>query len=111
MGEFSIKHAIAQWLTTGYLLVLAILVPISALLIKWFTTRQLVAGGLLISLIGALFAALSPSFPILLLGRVIQAVGTGILLPVMITVVMLIFPIQKRGVVMGVMGLVITTAP
>lgn len=44
MGEFSVKPAIAQWLTTGYLLVLAILVPISALLMKWFTTRQLVIG-------------------------------------------------------------------
>ncbi|KKK39877.1 multidrug MFS transporter [Mesobacillus campisalis] len=111
MEQFSIAAATAQWLTTGYLLVLAILVPISALLMKWFTTRQLVIGGLGISLAGALLAALNVNFAVLLLGRVVQAVGTGLLLPVMLSVMMLIFPIQKRGVVMGLMGLVITLAP
>ena len=58
MEQFSVTAATAQWLTTGYLLTLAILVPISALLMKWFTTRQLVIGGLVISLAGALLAAL-----------------------------------------------------
>ena len=111
MEQFTVTAATAQWLTTGYLLVLAILVPISALLMKWFTTRQLVIGGLVISLAGALLAALNFSFSILLLGRVVQAIGTGLLLPVMLSVMLLIFPIQKRGVVMGLMGLVITLAP
>lgn len=111
MAQFEIGATTAQWLTTGYLLTLAILVPVSALLMKWFTTKQLVIGGLTISLLGALFAAMSLNFPMLMLGRVIQAVGTGILLPVMLSVVMLIFPIHKRGMVMGIMGLVITTAP
>ncbi|WP_462411326.1 MDR family MFS transporter [Neobacillus sp. Marseille-QA0830] len=111
MEDFSIKAAAAQWLTTGYLLVLAILVPVSALLMKWFTTRQLVVGGIVISLLGAILAALSPSFSVLLIGRLIQAFGTGLLLPVMMNVVLLIFPIHKRGVVMGIMGLVITLAP
>jgi MFS transporter, DHA2 family, lincomycin resistance protein len=111
MEQFSVTAATAQWLTTGYLLVLAILVPVSALLMKWFTTRQLVIGGLIISLLGAILAATNFSFSILMLGRVVQAVGTGLLLPVMLSVMLLIFPIQKRGVVMGLMGLVITLAP
>ncbi|RFB13536.1 DHA2 family efflux MFS transporter permease subunit [Bacillus sp. HNG] len=111
MGEFSVKPAIAQWLTTGYLLVLAILVPISALLMKWFTTRQLVIGGLVISLLGAVLAALSPNFAILLAGRIVQAIGTGVLIPVMTSVLLIIFPVHKRGVVMGIMGLVITLGP
>ncbi|MDF2857428.1 MAG: transporter [Neobacillus sp.] len=111
MEQFSVTAATAQWLTTGYLLTLAILVPISALLMKWFTTRKLVIGGLVISLAGALLAALNINFSILLLGRVVQAIGTGLLLPVMLSVMLLIFPIQKRGVVMGLMGLVITLAP
>ncbi|MBS4197923.1 DHA2 family efflux MFS transporter permease subunit [Lederbergia citri] len=111
MEEFSVKPATAQWLTTGYLLVLAILVPVTALLMKWFTTRQLVIGGLIISLLGTILAGLSPSFVILLFGRIVQALGTGLILPVMMTVVLLIFPISKRGVVMGLMGLVITLAP
>ena len=57
MEQFSITAPTAQWLTTGYLLTLAILVPISALLMKWFSTRQLVIGGLVISMAGAVFAA------------------------------------------------------
>lgn len=111
MEQFAVTAATAQWLTTGYLLVLAILVPISALLMKWFSTRQLVIGGLVISLFGAILAALNINFSILIVGRIVQAVGTGLLLPVMLSVMLLIFPIQKRGIVMGLMGLVITLAP
>jgi MFS transporter, DHA2 family, lincomycin resistance protein len=111
MEQYKIQAPTAQWLTTGYLLVLAILVPVSALLIKWFSTRQLVTGGLVISLLGTILAASALSFPVLLAGRLVQAMGTGLLLPVMFSVILLIFPIQKRGVVMGIMGLVITLAP
>ena len=111
MEEYSITAGTAQWLTTGYLLVLAILVPITALLMRWYTTRQLVIGGLVISLFGGILAALSPTFMVLLLGRIIQAIGTGLILPVMTTVLLIIFPVHKRGTVMGLMGLVITLAP
>src|SRR5690554_1018622 len=90
MGQYSITAGTAQWLTTGYLLVLAILVPISALLMKWFTTRHLVVGGLAISLAGAILAAISPSFGALMAGRVVQAIGTGVLIPVMTSVLLII---------------------
>lgn len=111
MDNFRVGPETAQWLTTGYLLTLAILVPVSGLLVRWYTTRTLVVAGLGLSLVGALLAAISPSFTVLLLGRVVQAVGTGILLPVMLNVVLLIFPIEKRGLVMGIVGLVITAGP
>ena len=111
MEQFSITAATAQWLTTGYLLTLAILVPISALLMKWFSTRQLVIGGLVISMAGAILAAFSPNFVILETGRIVQAMGTGIIMPVMVSVLLVIFPVHKRGVVMGIMGLVITLGP
>lgn len=111
MEQYSITAPTAQWLTTGYLLTLAILVPISALLMKWFSTRQLVIGGLVISMAGAVLAAASPNFAILELGRIVQAMGTGIIMPVMVSVLLVIFPIHKRGVVMGIMGLVITLGP
>jgi len=111
MADFSITSATAQWLTTGYLLTLGILVPVSSLLIQWFTTKQLLVASLAFSIAGTILAALAPAFPILLIGRLVQAVGTGILLPLMMNVMLLIFPIHKRGAVMGVMGLVITTAP
>ncbi|GGG16192.1 lincomycin resistance protein LmrB [Lysinibacillus alkalisoli] len=111
MEQFSIEASTAQWLVTGYLLVMAIFVPISVFLIKWFDTRQLVLSGLIISLIGAIIGAIAPSFIMLLIGRIVQAIGTGILLPVMMNIALLIFPAYKRGKVMGLMGLVITLAP
>lgn len=111
MEDFSISASSAQWLTTGYLLVLAVLVPLSSYLVRWFTTRQLVSGALIISTIGALLAAAAPSFSILLIGRLVQAVGTGIFLPLMFSVVLMIFPMNKRGAVMGIVGLVITAGP
>nr|WP_238327971.1 MDR family MFS transporter [Paenibacillus gorillae] len=111
MDDFAISTATVQWLTTGYLLMLGILVPVSTFLIQWFTTKQLVIASLAFSVTGTILAAISPTFTVLLIGRLIQAVGTGILLPLMMNVILVIFPIQKRGAIMGVMGLVITTAP
>lgn len=111
MEQYSITAPTAQWLTTGYLLTLAILVPISALLMKWFSTRQLVITGIVISLVGTILSAFSPNFAILETGRIVQAMGTGIIMPVMVSVLLVIFPIHKRGVVMGIMGLVITLGP
>lgn len=111
MDDYSITAPTAQWLTTGYLLVLAILVPLSSYLVRWFTTRQLIIAAILVSSVGALLAAIAPNFPVLLIGRLIQAMGTGIFLPLMFSVVLIIFPIQKRGAVMGIVGLVITAGP
>ena len=111
MADFQIGPGTAQWLTTGYLLVLAILVPLSAYLVRWFTTRQLIVTALLISLIGGILAAVSPNFTVLLVGRIIQAVGTGIFLPLMFSVILMIFPMNKRGPVMGIAGLVLTAGP
>ncbi|WP_143050607.1 DHA2 family efflux MFS transporter permease subunit [Propionispora vibrioides] len=111
MNIFNITPATAQWLTTGYLLTLGILVPISGLLIKWFTTRQLFITSLSFSIVGFLIAAITPSFTLLLIARIFQAVGTGLLLPLMFNTVLLIFPPENRGTTMGIIGLVIMSAP
>lgn len=111
MSDFSVTTGTVQWLTTGFLLVLGVLVPISALLLQWFTTKQLATSALLFSIIGTIVCALAPNFTLLLLGRIAQAVGTGILIPLMMNVILVIFPIEKRGSIMGIMGLVITLAP
>ncbi|MFJ8266972.1 DHA2 family efflux MFS transporter permease subunit [Peribacillus asahii] len=108
---FAIQPSTVQWLTTGYLLTLGILVPVSGLLLQWFTTRQLFITSLIFSIIGTLIAALAPSFEILLVARVIQAIGTALLLPLMFNTILLIFPIHKRGSIMGLIGLVIMFAP
>ncbi|WP_268439348.1 lincomycin efflux MFS transporter Lmr(B) [Bacillus sp. S10C12M] len=111
MKELNITAATVQWLTTGYLLVLGILVPVSGLLLQWFTTRQLFTVSLIFSIIGTLIAALAPSFPFLLAARVVQALGTGLLLPLMFNTILVIFPPHKRGAAMGTIGLVIMFAP
>lgn len=109
--DYGVTPATAAWLTTGYLLVLAVLVPLSSYLVRWFTTPQLVITAIVLALVGSLVGALAPSFAILLLARFIQALATGILLPLMFSVVMLIFPIEKRGAVMGIVGIVVTAGP
>lgn len=111
MAEFQISLTSVQWLTTGYLLVLGILVPVSGLLIQWFTTRQLFIASLVFSIIGTLIVALAPNYEFVLFARVIQAIGTGLLLPLMTNVILVIFPPAKRGAAMGTIGLVIMFAP
>lgn len=111
MGDFGISATSAQWLTTGYLLVLGILVPISALIIQWISTRWIIIIAILFSIVGSIIGALAPTFSILLLSRVIQAVGTGLILPLMINVIFMVVPIAKRSATMGIMGMVITLAP
>lgn len=111
MKEFSVVSSTVQWLTTGYLLTLGVLIPISALLIQWFSTRQLFIASLLFSILGTTVAALAPVFGALLVARIIQAIGAGILIPLMFNTVLNIFPINKRGTIMGLMGLVMMVAP
>jgi len=108
---FNTNAATIQWLTTGYLLTLGILVPVSGLLLQWFTTRQLFITSLCLSIVGTFIAAIAPSFEILMVARVFQAMGTALLLPLMFNTILLIFPAEKRGAAMGMIGLVIMFAP
>ncbi|OMF64384.1 DHA2 family efflux MFS transporter permease subunit [Paenibacillus sp. FSL R5-0766] len=111
MALLEVGPTTIQWLTTGYLLVLGILVPVSGMLLQWFTTRQLFTTSLIFSIAGTFVAALAPSFEILLVARVLQAIGTALLLPLMFNTILVIFPIEKRGAAMGLIGLVIMFAP
>lgn len=109
--DFDKTTSTIQWLTTGYLLTLGILVPVSAYLMQRFTTRQLFTASLIFSIAGTVIAAISPTFTVLLVGRIVQAIGTAIILPLMMTVILLVYPINKRGAAMGKIGLVIIFAP
>ena len=102
--DFNSDAPTIQWLTTGYLLTLGVFMPISAILMQRFTTRQLFTASLLFSITGTLIAAVSPTFIILLVGRIVQAAGTAIILPLMTQVILLVYPIHKRGAAMGKMG-------
>lgn len=111
MNDFHVNAGTAQWLTTGYLLVLGILVPISALIIQWISTRSIIIAAFIFSIVGSVVGAIAPTFAMLLFARVIQAVGTGLILPLLINVILIVVPITKRGATMGLMGMVITLAP
>ncbi|PID00325.1 MDR family MFS transporter [Sporosarcina sp. P29] len=111
MEQFSITLPTVQWMATGFMLVMAVVIPISALLLQWFTTRQLFLGTMTVFTIGTIVAASAPTFPILLTGRLIQAVGTGLLMPIIFNVFLLIYPPHRRGKIMGIIGLVIMFAP
>ncbi|WP_051529858.1 DHA2 family efflux MFS transporter permease subunit [Paenibacillus sabinae] len=111
MKALNITPTTAQWLTTAYLLTLGILVPLSGLLIQRFTTRQLFIASLLFSIIGTALAASSPNFEFLLIARVVQAMGTALLLPLMFNTILVLIPAEERGAAMGMIGLVIMVAP
>lgn len=111
MKVLNITPTTAQWLTTAYLLTLGILVPISGLLLQWFTTRQLFVAAVSFSILGTFLAAASPNFEFLLTARVVQAMGTALLLPLMFNTILVIIPAEKRGAAMGLIGLVIMVAP
>ncbi|MFL8936753.1 MDR family MFS transporter [Rossellomorea oryzaecorticis] len=111
MEVFGVNAPTVQWLATGFMLVMGVLMPISALLIQWFTTRQMFIGVMTIFLIGTTIAAGAMNFPMLLAGRMIQAVGTGLLIPVIMNALLLIYKPEVRGKIMGTFGLVIMFAP
>ncbi|WNS46964.1 DHA2 family efflux MFS transporter permease subunit [Paenibacillus sp. MMS20-IR301] len=111
MRDFSITAATAQWLTTGYMLVNGVLIPITAYLMQRFTTRELFQASMFIFFGGTLVSALAGSFPVLLTGRMIQAAGAGIIMPLLTNVILTLFPREKRGAAMGMVGLAIIFAP
>ncbi|MCY9433434.1 MDR family MFS transporter [Bacillus haynesii] len=111
MRDLNITPGLAQWLTTVFMLVNGIMIPVTAFLIEKFTTRKLFMAAMSLFTAGTLICALSFSFPALIAGRVVQAAGAGIMMPLMQTVLLLIFPKEKRGSAMGMVGLVIAFAP
>ncbi len=111
MKALRVDQAAIQWLVTGYMLVIGIVLPLSSLLTKWFSTRKLIIFGLCAFIIGSLISGFGINFPMVLVGRMIQGIGTGIILPLMFTVAMLIFPPDRLGTVNGILALVIMFAP
>ena len=111
MTEFAVDAATAQWLTTGFTLVNAIMIPITAYLQDRFSVRRLFLVSMGLFAVGSFFCGLGNSFMELLIGRLVQAGGAGVLMPMVMTVLMVTFPVDKRGVAMGIFGLVVAFAP
>lgn len=111
MHEFNIGTSLVQWITTGYLLVLALIIPTSAYLKRQYATRSLFITAISSFLAGTLLAAWSPNFSVLLLGRLLQGIGTGIALPMMFNIILEQVPGERLGVMIGIASLITAMAP
>ncbi|PVU83194.1 MFS transporter [Cellulomonas sp. WB94] len=111
MGDFSVAAGTAQWLTTGFMLTMAVVIPTTGYLLQRFTTRTLFTAAILMFVVGSALATIAPGFGVMLLARVVQACGTAIILPLLMSTTLTSVPVAKRGMVMGLNSVVISVAP
>ena len=111
MADYSIEANTAQWLLTGFMLTMAVVLPATGWILDRFTTRQVFIFATAVFLLGTVIAALAPTFPILLGARVAQAIGTAVIMPLLMTVAMTVVPVPRRGAVMGLISVVMAVGP
>lgn len=111
MGDFGVGVGTVQWLTTGYLLVAAIFVPVATVVYHRFPTRPLFVSVVALMAAGSVVGALAPTFEVLLAGRLLQAIGTGLLTPIGMNIVLAVSPRDKIGLNMGIMAAMTTLGP
>ncbi len=111
INQYSVSQSIAQWVSTGYQLVTGLMIPLSAWFFHRFNTKHTFISLLLIFLLGSACGFLASNFWLLLLGRLIQAIAAGAMIPLIQNVVLVLYPQEKRGFIMGIIGLVIAFGP
>lgn len=111
MGDLGITAGAAQWLTTGFLLTMAVVIPITGYLLQRLNTRPVFMLAMSLFSLGTLICATAPGIELLILGRVVQACGTAIMMPLLMTTVMNLVPPESRGKTMGNISIVISVAP
>lgn len=111
MLDLDVSTSVVQWLTTGYMLINGILIPTTAFLIQKYSVRRLFLVAMGLFFCGTLIAGIAHTFPILLAARMVQASGSAIMMPLLMNVMLISFPIAKRGTAMGVFGLILMFAP
>jgi EmrB/QacA subfamily drug resistance transporter len=111
MVQLKIDATTSQWLSTGFMLVSGILIPVSAYLVQKFSYRQIFITAMTFFAIGSFICGIATTFPILMTGRIIQAIGGGVLTPLTMNIFMFAFPPEKRGSAMGILGLGMILAP
>ena len=109
--DLGITPSAAQWLTAAFLLTMAVIIPITGFLLQRYNTRPLFTAAMGLFSLGTLIAAVAPGFEILLLARIVQASGTAIMFPLLMTTVMNLVPAATRGQMMGNISIVISVAP
>ena len=110
-ADLGLPPEVGQWLTSAFMLSMAVVIPTTGFLLQRFTTRQVFLCAITAFTMGTVLCLVAPGFPVLLTGRVVQAVGTGIMMPLLMTTMMNVAPAHSRGRMMGRVGLVISLAP
>lgn len=111
MEDLAISAQTAQWVSTGFMLAMAIVIPMTGFLLNRFTTRQVFMLAMGLFSLGTLIAGFAPGFSILLVGRLVQGSGTAIMMPLLMTTILQVVPVHRRGQIMGYMSIVIAMAP
>ncbi|WP_241843240.1 MDR family MFS transporter [Agromyces albus] len=111
VDDLDITISAAQWLTTAFMLTMAVVIPITGFLLQRFATRPIFIAAMSLFSAGTLIAALAPGFEVLLLARVVQASGTAIMMPLLMTTLMTLVAPSDRGRLMGRVSIVISVAP
>ena len=111
MGSLNVTEQSAQWVSTAFMLTMAAVIPITGWFLQRVTTRQAYATAMGVFLAGTLLSAVAPFFEVLLLGRIVQAAGTAVMMPLLMTTLMIVVPQHDRGRVMGNVTLAISVAP
>ncbi|MBC1576180.1 multidrug efflux MFS transporter [Listeria seeligeri] len=111
MRDFGITASQGQWLATGFMLVNGVMIPMTAFLIERFTTRQLYLFAMITFAIGTTIGGFATDYTMLIAGRMVQAIGAGIVMPLLTVVVLNLFPMERRGRAMGLIGLAMNFAP
>lgn len=111
VDEFGITVTTGQWLTSIFQLTMGVMVPLTAFFTRRFSTRQIVIASMVVFTLGSLLAWLGTSFMLVLLGRLLEAIGTGVMWPVLQITVFTIFPLDRRGMAMGTVGMAMSVAP
>lgn len=109
--DLGIPPELGQWLTSAFMLTMAVVIPTTGFLLQRFTTRQVFLAASSSFSLGTLICLVAPGFEVLLAGRVVQATGTGIMMPLLMTTMMTVVPPHMRGRMMGRVGMVISLAP
>lgn len=111
VSEFHINVTTGQWLTSVFQLVMGVMVPLTAFLTRRFSTRQIVITSMAVFTLGSLLAWMGTSFALVLFGRVLEAIGTGVMWPVLQITVFSIYPLASRGMAMGTVGMAMSVSP
>lgn len=108
---FGISTSIGQWITSGYSLAMGMIMPLTAFLITRFPTKKLYLTGIACFIIGLLISIFAGNFGIMMVGRVLQACGNGVLMTAAQVIILTVYPLEKKGTMMGTYGLATTAAP